>query len=196
MATAALTRYTPEEYLALERHAEFRSEYLDGRIIAMTGASPEHLDVVLNVGSELRSRLRPRGCRVFVNDMRVKVAHGTGYMYPDVVAVCEKATFLDTVPKTLLNPNLIIEVLSNSTESLDRAAKFAAYRAVESLSEYVLIDSRSASVERYVRQGEFWMFSAETGLDATIELSSVGCTLTLREVYADVEFPEAENEGG
>lgn len=196
MATAALTRYTPEEYLALERHAEFRSEYLDGRIIAMTGASPEHLDVVLNVGSELRSRLRPRGCRVFVNDMRVKVAHGAGYLYPDVVAVCEKAAFLDTMPKTLLNPNLIIEVLSNSTESFDRAAKFAAYRAVESLSEYVLIDSRSVSVERYVRHGEFWMFSAETDLDATFELSSVGCTLTLREVYADVEFPEAEQESG
>jgi Uma2 family endonuclease len=196
MATAALTRYTPEEYLALERHAEFRSEYLDGRIIAMTGASPEHLDVVLNVGSELRSRLRPRGCRVFVNDMRVKVAHGAGYMYPDVVAVCEKAAFLNTMPKTLLNPNLIIEVLSNSTESFGRAAKFAAYRAVESLSEYVLIDSRSVSVERYVRHGEFWMFSAETDLDATIELSSAGCTLPLREIYADVEFPESESEGG
>ncbi len=197
MATATLTRYTPEEYLALERHAEFKSEYLDGRIIAMTGASLEHADIVLNVGSELRGRLRPRGCRVFVNDMRVKVAHGAGYMYPDVVAVCEKAAFLDTTPQTLLNPNLIIEVLSNSTESFDRAAKFAAYRAVASLTEYVLIDSRAVSVERYVRQGEFWMFSAESDPDATLELSSVGCTLTMREIYADVQFPGAdEDEAG
>jgi Uma2 family endonuclease len=194
MATAALNRYTPEEYLALERNAEFKNEYIDGRIIAMTGASPEHADVVLNVGSELRSRLRPRGCRVFVNDMRVQVAHGAGYMYPDVVAVCEKAAFLDTRPQTLLNPSLIIEVLSNSTEGFDRAAKFAAYRAVASLSEYVLIDSRAISVERYVRHGEFWMFSAETDLDATLELSSVRCTLALREIYADVQFPGADEE--
>ncbi|HYW11902.1 MAG TPA: Uma2 family endonuclease [Longimicrobium sp.] len=194
---AALTRYTPEEYLALERNAEFKNEYIDGRIIAMTGASPEHADVVLNVGSELRARLRPRGCRVFVNDMRVQVAHGAGYMYPDVVAVCEKAAFLDTRPQTLLNPSLVIEVLSNSSESFDRAAKFAAYRGVESLSEYVLIDSRAISVERYVRHGEFWMFSAESGLDATLELSSVGCTVTLREIYADVQFPGADaDEGG
>jgi Uma2 family endonuclease len=194
MATAALNRYTPEEYLALERNAEFKSEYLNGRIIAMTGASPEHADVVLNVGSELRGRLRPRGCRVFVNDVRVQVAHGAGYMYPDVVAVCEKAALVDTQPQTLLDPNLIIEVLSDSTESFDRAAKFAAYRAVESLSEYVLIDSRSISVERYVRHGEFWMFSVETELDATLELSSVGCTLSLREIYADVEFSGLDEE--
>jgi Uma2 family endonuclease len=194
MATAALIHYTPEEYLALERHAEFKSEYLDGRIIAMTGASPEHADVVLNIGSELRGRLRPKGCRVFVNDVRANIASRSGYVYPDVMAVCEKAVFLDTSPRTLVNPNLIIEVLSHTTENYDRGEKFEAYRAVESLSEYVLIDSRRVSVERYVRQGgDIWVYSAEAELDAAIELVSVGCTLSLRDIYVDVEFPEPDD---
>jgi Uma2 family endonuclease len=193
MATAALIHYTPEEYLALERHAEFKSEYLNGRIIAMTGANPEHADVVLNIGSELRGRLRPKGCRVFVNDVRASIASRSGYVYPDVMAVCEKAVFLDTSPRTLVNPNLIIEVLSHAAESYDRGEKFEAYRAVESLSEYVLVDSRRVSVERYVRQGDFWVYSAEAELDASIELVSVGCTLSLRDIYVDVEFPKPDD---
>lgn len=192
MATAALNRFTPEEYLALERNAEFRSEYIDGHIIAMTGSSPEHADIVLNLGSELRARLRSRGCRVFVNDIRVRVGHG--FVYPDVVAVCESARFLDTNPRTLLNPSLVIEVLSESTERFDRSEKFQAYRAVDSLSEYVLINSRCVSVERYVREGDFWRYSSLLDPGATLELSSVGCALTLREIYADVELPPAESQ--
>jgi Uma2 family endonuclease len=188
MATAALTRYTPEEYLALERNAEFRNEYLNGRIIAMTGASPEHADVVLNLGSELRARLRPRRCRVFVNDVRVRIEVPEGYLYPDVVATCAGAQFLSTTPRTLLNPGLVIEVLSASTEAYDRGEKFQAYRAIESLAEYVLVDSRRVHVEHYVRRGDFWMLSTETSLDASLELSSVGCTLSLREIHAEVEF--------
>jgi Uma2 family endonuclease len=194
MATAALNRYTPEEYLALERQAEFRSEYIDGRIIAMTGGSPEHADIVLNIGSDLRAQLRPRGCRVFVNDVRVKIASASGYVYPDVSAVCGQARFEPSRPRMLLNPNLIIEVLSETTEDYDRGEKFAAYRAIDSLLEYVLIDSRCVRVERYERQGAFWVHSAETDLDASLQLSSVGCSLSLREIYADVEF-QNENVG-
>jgi Uma2 family endonuclease len=194
MATAALNRYTPEEYLALERHAEFRSEYLNGRIIAMTGGSPEHADVVLNIGSELRSRLRPRGCRVFVNDVKARITSKAGYVYPDVMAVCGKAKFLNTRPRTLLNPNLVIEVLSETTENYDRGEKFEAYRAIESLREYVLVDSRRVYVERYVRQGDFWVLSVEGDLEATLHLTSVECELSLREIYADVEFDVPEGE--
>ena len=196
MATAALNRYTPEEYLALERHAEFRSEYLNGRIIAMTGGSPEHADIVLNIGSDLRARLRPRGCRVFVNDVKAKITSKAGYVYPDVMAVCGKALFLNTKPRTLLNPDLIIEVLSDTTDNYDRGEKFEAYRALESLMEYVLVDSRRVSVERFVRQGDFWVFSAEKDLDATLQLSSIECSLSLREIYADVEFQPSEVEEG
>jgi Uma2 family endonuclease len=190
MATAALTRYTPEEYLALERNAEFRSEYLNGRIIAMSGASLEHAEIVLNIGSELRERLRSRGCRVFLNDVRAQIASMSGYVYPDVMALCGKSVILNTRPPSLTNPQLIIEVLPGTTEMYDRGEKFEAYRAIESLMEYVLVDSRRVHVEKYVRQRDFWVFSAETDLDATLQLSSVGCSLSLREIYADVEFPE------
>jgi Uma2 family endonuclease len=192
MATAALNRYTPEEYLALERNAEFKSEYLNGRIIAMTGASPEHAEIVLKIGSDLRAQLRPRGCRVFVNDVKARTGSRTGYVYPDVMVVCGEAQFLNTRPRTLLNPGLIIEVLSETTESYDRGEKFEAYRAIESLLEYVLVDSRRVSVERYARQGDFWAYSAETDLDAVIHFSSVDCSLSLREIYADVDFPHPD----
>lgn len=192
MPTAALKRYTPEEYLALERTAEFKSEYLNGRIMAMTGASPEHAEIVLKIGSDLRAQLRPRGCRVFVNDVKARIGSSTGYVYPDVMVVCGEAQFLNTRPRTLLNPGLVVEVLSETTAEYDRGEKFEAYRAVQSLREYVLVDSRRVSVERYVRQGDFWVLSAETHLDAVIHFSSVGCSLSLREIYADVEFPAPE----
>jgi Uma2 family endonuclease len=196
MATAALTRYTPEEYLALERNAEFKSEYLNGRIIAMTGASLEHADVVLNLGSALRARLRDHGCRVFVNDVRAQIASVSGYVYPDLMAVCGEPVVLDTRPPTLTNPHLVMEVLSDTTERYDRGEKFEAYRAIESLSEYVLVDSRRVSVEKYARRGDFWVLSAETDLDAMLELASVGCTLPVREIYADVVFAGAGSAGG
>lgn len=193
MATAALSHVTPEEYLARERHAEFRSEYLDGRVLAMTGASPEHADIVLNLGSELRAQLRPRGCRVFVNDVRVRIGTGAGYLYPDVVAVCGAGTFLDTRPRTLADPQLIVEVLSDATDSRDRGEKLEAYRTIASLAEYVLVDSRRVKVERYVRRGDFWAYSAESHLEGTLELSSVDARLALRSIYADVQFePRAD----
>lgn len=190
MATAALTRYTPEEYLAMERHAEFRSEFIDGRIIAMGGASPQHADIVLNVGSELRDLLRPRGCRVWVNDVRVKTGRLGRYVYPNVVALCGEANFEQKdPPPTLLNPNLVIEVLSDSTAAYDRGEKFEGYRAIETLSEYVLIAQDHMSVERYVRQGEFWVYSAESDANARIQLASVGCSIQLATIYAAVELP-------
>ncbi|HEX6037455.1 Uma2 family endonuclease [Longimicrobium sp.] len=194
MATAALKRITPDEYLARERHAEFRSEYLNGRILAMTGASLQHAEIVLNIGSTLRDRLRARGCRVFVNDVRVRIASVSGYVYPDVVALCGTPAVLDTRPPTLTNPHLVIEVLSGTTERYDRGEKFEAYRASEALAEYVLVDSRRVHVERYVRHGDFWVHSAATELDTTLELSSVGTALTLREIYADVQFDGGSEE--
>jgi Uma2 family endonuclease len=194
MATAALNHYTPEEYLALERNAEFKSEYLNGRIIAMTGTTFEHAEIVLKVGSDLRTQLRPRGCRVFVNDVRAQIASISGYVYPDIMVLCGTPAILNTRPPTLTNPQLIIEVLSDTTAEYDRGEKFEAYRAVDSLVEYVLVDSRRVSVERYTRQGDFWVFSAENDLDAAIHFSSVDCSLTLREIYADVDFAHRSDE--
>jgi len=189
MATAALNRYTPEEYLALERHAEFRSEYLNGRIIAMTGASLEHASIVLALGSALRDRVRALGCRVYLNDVRAHVAPLSGYVYPDVMVVCGHPEVLDTQPPSLTNPDLVIEVLSKTTEAYDRGEKFAAYKQVGSLKEYGLVDSRRARVDRYARRGDFWVHAAATGLDEAVEFSSLGCALSLREIYADVELP-------
>lgn len=189
MATAALTYYTPEEYLALERHAEFKSEYIDGRIIAMTGASASHNLIAGSVHAELRARFRGRACRAFISDMRVQIGGGRRYTYPDVVAICEEPVFLDGALDTLQNPSLIVEVLSPTTEAYDRSEKFQHYRAIESLQEYVLVAQDRPLVERFVRHGEFWQLLAVSGLDAALELTSVGCTIPLREIYENVEFP-------
>lgn len=189
MATAALTYYTPEEYLALERHAEFKSEYIDGRIIALAGAPDPHVTISLNIHAELRARFRGRACRAWANEMRVQVAGGRRYTYPDVVAMCGEKQFIDGVMDTLVNPALIVEVLSPSTEAYDRGEKFLHYRAIETLQEYVLVAQDRPLVERFVRHGEFWHLGTVSGLDASLELTSVGCTIPLREIYENVEFP-------
>jgi Uma2 family endonuclease len=189
MSTVAKRRYTPEEYLALERASPFRSEYVNGQIYAMTGGSDEHNVIVLNLGAELRGRLRGRGCRVYVNDMRVKVRDTGLYTYPDVAVVCSERQLEDHHVDTLLNPEVIIEVLSKSTEAYDRGEKFAHYRRLESLCEYVLVSQREVRVERYVRQGESWVFSEVTDLEGLLTLDAIGCTIPLREIYEGVELP-------
>jgi Uma2 family endonuclease len=194
MATAALTWYTPEEYLALERNAEFKSEYIDGRIVAMTGAPDPHVTISLNVHAELRTRFRGRACRAWAIDMRVQIEGGRRYTYPDVVALCGEKRFIDGVLDTLMNPTLIVEVLSPSTEAYDRGEKFLHYRAIETLQEYVLVAQDKPLVERFVRHGEFWHLATVTGLDSSLELTSVGCTIPLREIYENVEFPASTME--
>lgn len=189
MATAALNHYTPEEYLALERNAEFKSEYVDGRILAMTGASVAHNLIAGSIQAELRSRFRGGPCRAFIADVRVQIAGGHRYAYPDVMAVCRQPEFIDGVLDTLTNPVLIVEVLSPSTEVYDRGEKFTHYRSIDTLQEYVLIAQDRPVAERFVRHGDFWLFSALSGLDASLELTSVGCTIPLRDIYENVDFP-------
>lgn len=191
MATAALTYYTPEEYLALERNAEFKSEYIDGRIVAMTGASIPHNAIVGSLHWALYSRLRGGACQLFVNDLRVQIAGGRRYVYPDLVAVCETPQTADESRDTLMNPALIVEVLSPSSEAYDRGEKFAHYRTIASLREYVLVAQDRVLVERFVRQGKFWVLATFNDLDEEVEFSSVGCTIPLPEIYEKVEFPSA-----
>jgi Uma2 family endonuclease len=188
MATAALTRYTPEEYLALERNAEFKSEYLDGRIVAMTGATAPHVTIAGNVHAELRSRLRSGPCRAFIADMRVQIGGGRQYVYPDVVGVCGEPRFMDGTLDTLMNPVLVVEVLSPSSEAYDRGEKFLHYREIETLQEYVLVAQDRVLVERFVRSGEFWTLSTITDLDESLELASVGCAIPLREIYESIDL--------
>ena len=185
-------RLTPEDYLAIERSAEFKSEYFDGEIFAMAGASRAHNSIVLNTGSEIRQHLKNRSCKAYVNDMRVKVSPTGLYTYPDVVVVCGKEQFEDTHLDTLLNPTLIIEVLSDSTEAYDRGRKFEHYRHLDSLVEYVLIAQQRPHVESFRRQSDqHWLLTECSGLDATLRLQSIDCDLALAEIYAKVELSES-----
>jgi Uma2 family endonuclease len=194
MSSLAQPRCTPEHYLALERQARHRSEYVNGSILAMAGASRQHNLITGNVFGELRAQLRGRPCEAYINDMRVKVSATGLYTYPDVAALCDEPHFEDSHVDTLLNPSVIVEVLSESTEAYDRGEKFAHYRRLESLRDYVLIAQNKVRVEHYVRQGDQWVLSEADALSSTVHLSSIGCTIVLRDIYERVEFPS--NEAG
>ena len=183
MASDPRPRISPEEYLALERQAETKSEYLDGEIFAMTGASRKHNRLSVNLTVALDSQLRARGCEVYVNEMRVKVSTTGLYTYPDVIVVCGEPQFEDAEVDTLLNPTLIIEVLSKSTENYDRGTKFLHYRALPSLREYILIAQNQIHVEHYLRQNDSWLLTETDRQDDVVELPSVGARLALSEVY-------------
>ncbi len=182
-------RYPPEEYLALERKAEYKSEYLAGEIFAMSGASERHNLIALNVAAALHAQFRGRPCKAYMSDMRVKVSPTGLYTYPDVVALCGDPQFDDEQKDTLLNPTVIIEVLSSSTEAYDRGGKFGHYRKLASLAEYVLISQEEPHIEHYVRRPDNqWLLSEVSDLQGSIQLPSINCTLTLAEVYEKVEF--------
>ena len=185
---------TEREYLAYERQAEYKSEFLNGELFAMTGASRRHNIITLNVGSELRVQLEGRSRETYSSDMRVHNPDTGLYSYPDVVVICGKPEFKDEHGDLLLNPTVLIEVLSPSTERHDRGAKFGHYRRLHSLQEYVLITQEKPFIECYVRQenSQFWMLSDIEGLEASVELSSIGCTLSLAEVYDKVDFKQVK----
>lgn len=186
-------RMTEAEYLAFERASDIRHEYLDGHVYAMTGASRAHNLISTYTAASLINQLRGRPCEVYASDMRVRVSATGLYTYPDVTVVCGNPQFADSALDTLLNPVLVIEVLSPSTESYDRGKKFQHYRQLESLREYVLISQDSPRVERFLRQDDgTWLLTDAAGLDASLELASVACTLALAEVYEKVTF-EAED---
>ena len=190
MSSQLKTRLTPEEYLAIERKAEYKSEYLDGEIFAMTGASREHDLIASNIIREISLQLKGHLCEVYPSDMRVRVPATSLYTYPDVVVVCNEPKFEDGYIDTLLNPTLIVEVLSESTESYDRGKKFGYYRTMLTLGEYLLVAQDEYRVEQYVRQtDERWLLSDIRSLDGKVELASIPCVLALREVYDKVVLP-------
>ncbi|NOT84845.1 MAG: Uma2 family endonuclease [Methylococcaceae bacterium] len=191
-AVLSQTHYTAEDYLTLERCAFSKSEFHDGQIFAMTGASRKHNLIGVNIARELSTQLKKRPCEAYLNDMRVKAAAARSYHYPDIVVVCGTPQFEDAHVDILLNPTLLIEVLSPSTEAYDRGGKFAHYRKIATLREYLLVTQDQPSIERYVRQGDVWILSEALGLEASIALESIGCVLSLSEVY-DKVLIEAEN---
>jgi Uma2 family endonuclease len=189
------THYTAEEYLARERSASYKSEFHDGQIYAMTGASREHNLITVNIARELSVQLKRRPCEAYMNDMRVKAAEARSYHYPDIVVVCGTPQFEDAQVDTLLNPTVLIEVLSPSTEAYDRGGKFAHYRKIPTLREYLLVSQDQPSIERYMRQGDVWILSEAQGLDVSMPLESIDCVLSLREVY-DKVLDDSENNQG
>lgn len=189
VSTQPKTYITPEQYLEIERKAEFKSEYYQGEMFAMSGAKAPHNVLSLNVAAELRQQFRSRPCRVYTNDMRVQVSTTGLYTYPDVIGVCGEQ-FLDDQEDTLLNPSLIVEILSPSTEAYDRGRKFELYRAIGSFKEYLLIASDRMYVDFYTRQADGrWILASFTRPDDSLDLASVGCRLTLAQIYEDVKLP-------
>lgn len=189
MATAtADSLLSPEEYLVMERKAEYKSEYRNGQIVAMPGASRQHNIITVSISGELYVQLLNRECEAYTNDMRVKVKNTGLYTYPDVVVVCEEPLFEDNYFDTLLNPTVIVEVLSPSTESYDRQEKFLAYKTLESLQEYILVSQNEVHIEQYIRQQEQWTLNKFNSLDDVFVLASIECKLALRAIYAKVKF--------
>jgi Uma2 family endonuclease len=184
---------SPEEYLVFERQAENKHEYVDGEIWAWAGASRRHNLIAANIISSLNGQLRGKPCEVYPGEMRVKAPASRAYVYPDVVVVCGEPKFEDDYVDTLLNPTVVFEVLSKSTESYNRLAKSAYYRTIESLSEYLLVAQEEYRMEQYVKQvAGRWLLTEVRSLDAAIDLESIHCSLTLRDIYDRISIePDA-----
>jgi Uma2 family endonuclease len=192
VSTQPKARITREEYLALERKSEVRSEYFDGEMFAMSGALREHNRVVVNIASELSNQFLDRPCEIYATDMRTKVSPTGLYTYPDIVVLCGEPEFEDEHLDTLINPQAIIEVLSESTESYDRGKKFAHYRTIDSLREYFLVTTTECRVERFSRQEDGnWLYTESTDPGGSIELDSAACRLFLSRIYHKVDFEGA-----
>jgi len=180
---------TPEKYLEIERKAEFRNEYRDGEMFAMAGSSCAHTMISDNMVAQLVLKLRGGTCRPYSRSMRVQVGTTGLFTYPDVVVACNDRKFLDESRDTLLNPTLIIEVLSPSTEAYDRGKKFSDYRTLPSLQEYVLVSQEHVQVEVFRRQpDEEWLLKIVSRLEDSVSLESIGCQLLLSDIYEDVEL--------
>lgn len=189
-SAAAQTYLTPEAYLAWERKSDTKHEYLRGEIIAMSGASYHHTIITMNISGELYVQLKDTACTVHTNDMRVRTSPETSYFYPDVVVVCDKPRFEDNAFDTLLNPIVLVEVLSPSTETYDRGEKFEHYQQLTSLQEYILVSQDEVHVERYRREETRWELTEFRALENILSLTSIECRLSLEDLYRRVEFRE------
>ena len=186
---AAPTYLTPEAYLELERKAITKNEYVNGETIAMAGASFAHNFITLDTTIHLSNQLMDTECQVVTTgDLRVKVIQTASYFYPDIVVVCGEPRAEDNVFDTLLNPTLIVEVLSASTQTYDKDEKFTHYRQIDSLQEYILISQDRVQVVRYRRQEPEWISTTFQALEDVVPLVSIGCELPLQHVYKRVKF--------
>jgi Uma2 family endonuclease len=182
MATDPHQRLTIAEYLAFERQSETRHDFLDGEVFAMTGASWTHGLISGNIFGELRSQLKGSPCRAIQESLRVRTPADL-FTYPDVVVVCGKPRFDDSAQDTLLNPTLVVEVLSPTTEAYDRKTKARQYRSITSLSDYVLVAQNQVRVEHWSRHGGDWLQRELTSLEHLLDMPAIGCKLLLSDIY-------------
>ena len=181
---------TPDEYLLIERRAETKSEYIDGVMYAMAGTSENHEMIVAAMVAALFDHFVDKPCRVYPGNTKVRIPDRRKYLYPDIAAICGTPQFADDQRDVVLNPHLVVEVLSNSTASHDRTRKFLWYQQIESLEEYVLVSQDEPLVETYHRQSDgTWTYTKLDRLEATLTLRSVNCAIPLQTVYSKVEFP-------
>jgi Uma2 family endonuclease len=190
MAIRSIQSYTFEEYLALEREAEFKSEYIRGEIVAMSGGTYTHALIAANVLAGLGARLRGTECHALGSDMRLLIEREGVGTYPDAMVLCGKPEFHDSRQDVLLNPTLVLEVLSPSTEAYDRGLKFEFYRSIPTLKHVVFVAQNHMSVDVYERTDAGWVLQPALGLDAVAALQAIGVDLPLSEIYENVEFPE------
>ena len=181
---------SPEDYLAGEALSPIRHEYVAGEVFAMAGATEEDATIALNLAALLRAQVRGGPCRVYIADMKLRVEAADAFFYPDVLVTCDARDAAEPLAKR--HPSLICEVLSESTEAYDRGGKFAAYRTIESLSEYLLIDSRRRALEVFRRQPDGWLLTP-VAPDGWLELNSLGFRCTVDALYEDVLFPSPAN---
>ncbi len=181
---------TPAEYLALDREADHKSEYFDGELFAMAGASPEHVLIVSNIVAELQSALRDKPCVIFSTDLRLRISSTGHYAYPDVAVACGELEFADDHRDTLVNPVVIFEVLSESTQDYDRGSKFAHYRTIKSLMHYVLVAQDKPHVEYFTRESveDPWVLWETDRQEDSIPLGVIDCNLTVGSLYRKLEL--------
>ncbi len=189
-----LPKMTPEEYLAIERNAEYKSEYFDGQMYAMAGSSANHSEVSARLIRALLNRVESLGCRVYTSDMKVRTQESGLYTYPDVSVVCGKPIILTGGGDVLSNPKVIVEVLSKSTEADDRGFKFQQYQRIATLEDYLLVSQVEPLVERFSRMpgGEWSGYAIARGMDASVVIPSLRIDIPLAEIYSTINFASSQ----
>jgi Uma2 family endonuclease len=191
-ATEVKKHYTPAEYLALEDQAESKSEYHDGEIIPMAGGSFNHNEIITNI-CNIKTALRSKGYRLYASDVRVWMPKYRKFTYPDVMVVHDQPISYENRTDTLINPRLIIEVLSKSTEEYDQSDKFKYYRSIPDLQEYLLVNQYELDIQHYVKSnGGFWIYRAYESVEDTVALTSIDTEITVANVYEGVSFESSQ----
>jgi Uma2 family endonuclease len=189
MQSNPVPKMTLEEYLEFDYNSEGRFEYVNGDVIEMSGGSPEHSRLAHRVGRLLGNAIELKGCTVYQSDAKIKVPVIATYRYADVSALCEKPIYQDYFKQRLLvNPTLIVEVLSPSTESYDKDKKFREYKSIESLNEYLLVSQEEVLITLYTKYNEKFWFQSQYESGETLKLESLDCELSVDEIYAGIEF--------